>query len=303
MRAAAMSRDGTRLSYSQGRRVANVWRVPILAQRAATWSDAHQITFDQAFIEYLDVSPEGTRLLISSDRSGNPDIWVLPVEGGDMEPVVSDPAPDWGPAWSPNGREVAFYSYRSGNRDVWVISLHGGAARQLTDNPAADRFPSWSPDGTQIGFASDRGGPAGIWITPARGGEATKIPGLGGRPYWSPHGKWLAVLSWLPSADAYGEVWRVSVVAAAPPRRLAAKSSGNCGDWSPDGRTFYFVGIGKNESNLHAVSIDGTSQRQMTVLTGRRGAMGCMTTDGRNLFFTWEEDLGDLWVMDVVGRD
>ena len=148
-----------------------------------------------------------------------------------MEPVVSDPVPDWAPAWSPNGREVAFYWYRSGNRDVWVISLHGGAARQLTDNPAADRFPSWSPNGQRIVFVSNRSGPAGIWITPARGGEATKIPGLGGRPYWSPDGKWLAVLGWLPSVDAFGEVWGVSVVAAAPPRRLAAKSGGNCGDW------------------------------------------------------------------------
>jgi Tol biopolymer transport system component len=99
------------------------------------------------------------------------------------------------------------------------------------------------------------------------------------------------------------EIWRVSVPDAAPPLRLAKNAAVICGDWSPDGRTFFFVGSGKNETNVHAVSIDGSSQRQMTVLGGRRGAMGCMTTDGRNLFFTWEEDLGDLWVMDVVARN
>ena len=46
IRRAAMSPDGTRLAYSKGRRIANVWRVPILSDRPATWVDAEQVTFD-----------------------------------------------------------------------------------------------------------------------------------------------------------------------------------------------------------------------------------------------------------------
>ena len=36
-------------------------------------------------------------------------------------------------------------------------------------------------------------------------------------------------------------------------------------------------------------------------LRDRRGSMGWhFSTDGAYLYFTWWEDLGDIWVMDVV---
>ena len=84
IREATLSPDGTRLAYSKGGLVANVWRVPILDDRAATWADAEQITFDEAYIEHFDLSRDGRRLVISSDHTGRADIWVLPVDGGDI---------------------------------------------------------------------------------------------------------------------------------------------------------------------------------------------------------------------------
>ncbi len=79
MRHAAFSPDGTKLAYSRGRLVANVWKVPILEDRPATWADAEQLTFEQAFVESFDVSPDGAQLMLNSDRSGNPDLWMLPL--------------------------------------------------------------------------------------------------------------------------------------------------------------------------------------------------------------------------------
>jgi Tol biopolymer transport system component len=70
--AAAVSPDGQRLAYAKGRGLGNVFRVPILTERAATWADVRQITFDQAHVEYLDVTRDGERLAVSSDRAGNP---------------------------------------------------------------------------------------------------------------------------------------------------------------------------------------------------------------------------------------
>jgi len=52
IRHAAFSPDGTKLAYSWGRLVANVWRVPILEDRPATWADAEQLTFEQAFVRF-----------------------------------------------------------------------------------------------------------------------------------------------------------------------------------------------------------------------------------------------------------
>ena len=84
------------------------------------------------------MSPNGKTLVISSDRRGNKDLWLLPSTGGEMTQLTSDPTPDWAPRWSPDGKEIAFYAYRSGNRDIWVMPAQGGPARQLTAHPGVD---------------------------------------------------------------------------------------------------------------------------------------------------------------------
>ena len=70
IRSAAFSTDGTKLAYTRGGRVSNVWRVPIRSDRPAVWADATQVTSEQAFIEFLDISPDGQQLAVSSDRRG-----------------------------------------------------------------------------------------------------------------------------------------------------------------------------------------------------------------------------------------
>ena len=73
--------------------------------------------------------------------------------------------------------------------------------------------------------------------------------------------------------------------------------------WSSDGKRVFFTGRGERAGNLWAVTLeDELERRPMTELTGRRGTLGdmCLATDGQYLYFCWREDLGDIWVMDVV---
>ncbi len=149
IRSASFSPDGTKLVYSKGRRVANLWKAPVRHDRPVTWADAEQLTFDQAFIGFVSLSPDRRHLLFSSDRKGNQDLWILPVEGGDMRQLPTDPSPDFSPVMSPDGTKVAFYSNRSGNRDLWVVPAGGGAARQITRSEAQDSHPDWPPDGRE----------------------------------------------------------------------------------------------------------------------------------------------------------
>ena len=215
VRQAAFSADGAKLAYSKGREVANVWSVPVLSDRPATWADARQVTFDHARIETLDLSPDGRTLAVSSDRSGNHDLWLMSADGGEMRPITTDPTPDWAPRWSPDGTQLTFYAYRSGNRDVWVLPLDGGPARQLTHDPAADMFPRWSADGREVVFGSGRR-PPGVsnWSVPAMGGEERAIDHLpssmdAARPVWSPDGRWLALT--VRRAGEGPRLWRARV--------------------------------------------------------------------------------------------
>ncbi len=171
--------DEKKFAYSNGRRVANVWRVPIMRERPATWVDAQQITFDQAFVECMDVSPDGKRLVVNSNRGGYVDLWTMPSDGGEMEPLTTDLPPDWCPVWSPDGNEIAFYSYRAGNRDIWVISAEGGPARQKTRHESGQLMPAWSPDGDYIAYHSNELGRADVWIVPSGREKKYGFPGDG----------------------------------------------------------------------------------------------------------------------------
>ena len=298
IRHALLSQDGMRFAYSKGRLVANLWRVPIKKNIPATWKDAEQVTFDQAFIEFVDVSSDGERLLFSSDRAGNQDLWTMSLESGEMQKMTTDPAPDWSPAWSPDGKGIVFYSARSGNRDIWLIPMSGTPMRQMTKNEESDVNPVWSPDGKQIAFASGRKGNLDIWVIPSEGGEAKQVtvhPSEDAYPQWSPNGEWLVFRS---NRNGKLCLWRAPAVGGRA--ELLTKDSASYSRWSPDGKKIYFIGSGDGAGNLWELSVEDGVVRPVTELVGKHGDLGlfALATDGRQLFFTWEEDKGDLWVME-----
>ena len=297
LRNAALAPDGSKLAYSRGGRVANVWRVPIREDREATWNDAEQVTFDQAFIEFVEL--HGERRFVSSDRMGNQDLWELATEGSAMRQLTTEPTPDWSPRVSPDGGSLLFYSYRSGNRDLWVMPLTGGPAQQLTSHEATDMLPTWSPDGEQIAFVSERSGNQDIWVISRDGGEPRQLVAdlaSDSFPRWSPDGEWVGFVSM--RTDSSG-VWRVPG-GGGDAERLADDATLLA--WSPDGRAIYIA----RPDALWEVSLDAGRERRLMELTGKRGALsvfGSAAFDGHYLYFVWREDQGDIWVMDVVRND
>ncbi len=298
MSEAWMSPDGTKLAYVRGGRVGNAWRIPILDDRPATWADAEQLTFDAADIHGVGVSPDGTRVVVSSERSGNADLWTLPAGGGEMRQLTTEPTPDWAARWSPDGQQIAFYAYRSGNRDIWMMPAGGGTARQLTTHEADDWGPAWSPDGTEIVFVSQRRGIDDLWIVSIQSGEERLLiesthpfPW----PEWSPDGRWLAFQS---NRSGRSETWRIPAGGGDPEQLTTGGSSLTV--WSPDGREIYF----RREGQFWALSVETRSERRLTDLTGKVGYLNVgVSTDGRYLYFPWTSRQGDIWVMDVVDQE
>ena len=277
-----------------------MWRVPVLSDRPATWADAEQVTSEHALIEFVDLSPNGKLLAVSSDRRGNQDLWLLPAAGGEMTPLTTDPTPDWNPRWSPDGSEMAFYAFRSGNRDIWVMPSRGGPARQVTSHPATDARPAWSPDGREIAFSSQRTEGSGRWIVNAKGGDArfvTEASGDSGE--WSPDGHALVV-------EREGSVYRVAKDAGEPALIARTGDQAYSLRFTPDGQSLYYSVITgpRDRHDFWKVSLGNGKVSRLTKLEGRRGNIGYdFATDGRYLYFTWREDEGDIWVMDVATGD
>ena len=303
IQAASLLADGTKVAYSQGGRYANAWRVPIFADRAATWSDAEQLTFDQAFIEFVALSPDGRRLAVNSNRNGFQDLWTLPSEGGTMEALTNDAAPDWMPAWSPDGSEIAFYTGRTGNRDIFVMPSDGGPMRQLTTREGGDIMPAWSPDGQRLAYTAIRDGNYDIWTMSATGEDQVQLTDFerfDNLPAWSPDGEWIAYTS---SGDPGEGTFIKRVPAAGGEPEQVSVRPGGLPRWDPDGDSIYFSGRSQGRSNEYwEVTVADRTERLVADLSGKPGIQGgfACATDGEYLYFTWEEIIGDIWVMDVV---
>jgi TolB protein len=104
-------------------------------------------------------SPDGKWLAIVANRTGNFDLFRIPVGGGAEEQLTSNPGYDDGPDYSPDGRWIYFNSNRAGNYDIWRMPADGAGsgdakAERVTSDEWEDWFPHPSPDGKRLVFLS-----------------------------------------------------------------------------------------------------------------------------------------------------
>lgn len=101
-------------------------------------------------------SPDSSRIVWSSVRDLNLEIYVADKDGENRLRLTQNGARDWFPAWSPDGTRITFSSDRDGNENIYVINADGTNLTQLTDHPQHDFYAMWSMDGTKILFVSER---------------------------------------------------------------------------------------------------------------------------------------------------
>jgi Tol biopolymer transport system component len=158
-------------------------------------------------------------------------------------------------------------------------------------------WPSWSPDGNEIAFRSRRTGEDATWIVDAKGGEPRPLTAVSANFEWSPDGRWFVV-------ERQNRLYRVAREGGEPV--LLAGELAYTPRFSPDGQSIYYTVItGPRENyDLWKLSLETGEVSRLTKLVGRRGSLGYVfATDGRYLYFTWSEDVGDIWVMDVATGD
>jgi Tol biopolymer transport system component len=122
-------------------------------------------------------SPDGSRIVFQSNRSGQWDIYVIDSDGSDLRRLTHDAAHDRTPVWSPDGTRIAFQSERDGNREIYVMDADGSNPRNVTNHPGEDSHPKWSGDGLRIVFDSDRDEPGNyeIYEMNADGSDVTRL--------------------------------------------------------------------------------------------------------------------------------
>jgi tricorn protease len=92
----------------------DIWTAPVDGS-----SPARRLT-DHLAWDYLPrFSPDGASIAFVSDRSGNPDVWVIPAAGGTARQVTTFSGSDVLCGWTPDGR-IVFQS----NRGLWSTDLY-----------------------------------------------------------------------------------------------------------------------------------------------------------------------------------
>src|SRR3990172_3701364 len=111
------------------------------------------------------VSPDGKKVVFTSNRTGYWDLYILDLPSGATSRLTDSLEYDGAPSWSPDGLWVVFESYFENSLDIFILSALEPQQPpiRLTYTLSADHSPAWSPQGRRIAFVSDRSGEAEIW--------------------------------------------------------------------------------------------------------------------------------------------
>jgi WD40-like Beta Propeller Repeat len=88
-------------------------------------------------------SPDGQKILFTSDRDGNREIYVMNPDGTGQTNLTANPAADFNPVWSPDSKQIAFGSNRDGDYDIYVMNRDGTGLVQVTNNSIDDSLQDW----------------------------------------------------------------------------------------------------------------------------------------------------------------
>lgn len=170
----------------------------------ATGGKATPITKGIAFDTHPRYSPDGKKILFTSDRSGSENLWVIDTEKQDTTQLTKDPNVNITDAdWTPDGEYVV---YCKGRMYLQLSMVHkdGGGGVQLIDAPPTLKTidPAVSADGRYIYYSVRNG--AWTYNAPMpqyqigqydrQNGKTTVITSRYGSaftPVLSPDGKWM----------------------------------------------------------------------------------------------------------------
>jgi len=277
--------------------------VPVLVRWLSSSGDtflpewtSRRLTVDPGWESEPALSPDGREVAFAAERTGDPEIWIVDVDGGAPRRLTADSATDSSPAWFPDGRSLAFVSDRGGRKSVWKLDRSGGPPSLLVPGGVD---PALSPDGRQIAFARpDDSGNLRIAVAPIADPSRARLltdadDGLWDHqaPAWSPDGETICY------AD-FRDLWLVPSKGGSPRKLTTAHGSDSDPVWSADGGSIYFSSLREGTTALWRVPSQGGTATRLTVGTGPE-VQPSLSSDGRRVVFSTFGRNRDIWLLDL----
>lgn len=248
-------------------------------------------------------TPDAKNVLFSSNRTGAPSAWMIPVNEGKPQGPPRLVRPNTGRMF-PIGfsRDGSFYyEIHRGMKDVYIASLDSKTGKPLTDpQKASERFEGanygadWSPDGRRLAYVVRREndglemGSTLIIRDLKTGAERRLSPGLKFMfdVLWSPDGN--SLLTWGPNKSGRRGVYRVdartgqaSLIVQARPGSYNIMRP----EWSRDGKTVYYNRAEVPDGKESIVALDLESGEERQIYTTARLSARALSPSGREMAF------------------
>jgi tricorn protease-like protein len=134
-----------------------------------------QLTDAPGYDAEATLSPDGSRMVFTSTRSGDLELYTMNVDGSDVRQVTDELGYDGGAFFSPDGSQLVFRASRPKTEEevttyktllaenvvqptdmeIFVCNADGSNLRQITDLGGANWAPFFHPSGEKIIFASN----------------------------------------------------------------------------------------------------------------------------------------------------
>jgi hypothetical protein len=213
----------------------DIWSLPIEANQGKVVGELQRLTQDAAVDFHPALSPDGSRMVFISGRTGHEEIWIKDLRTGEDSVLTASRSNKWKPYFSPDGSRVSFTCVEGKQWNVHVIPATGGAPESICQD--CGQATDWSSDGKRIIGNTISGR---VWLLELASRRITELFAQPDRwlaiDRFSPDHRWITLLD--------GRSWRSYVApfqgeARIPESALIPIGEGLMVYWSPDGTLVY----------------------------------------------------------------
>lgn len=165
-------------------------------------SNVVRLTNNSANEERPGFSPNGSKIVYSSEISGNGDIYVMNADGTGTIQLTNSSALENGPQWSSDGTTILYKKKPASQEhgDIWAVNADGSNERAFVATNNDESGPVWEPNNLGIAFSGKRGSDmySNIFTASITGGNEVRLTSGDGDNFaaaWSPNGNKIAFRS------------------------------------------------------------------------------------------------------------
>ncbi len=265
----ALSRDGTRMAFTEQNHQVRTWLFPFDASHGRITGMGVPVTSPGLESWLPNLSPDGSKLVFMGDRAGTLGLWEESLPGGNERPVIVDKFARGGAVWSPDGKRLAYLRGTSSVNEQFVIWSSDSRTEEAITPDTAVAHSCWVYD-----WAKD-----GKWLLVTA--PATDTPAVCSRNLFERASN-VGSLVQIPTSPAPVGMTQKRILASNPRYDIFQ------GHFSPDSRWVAFEGVrdpgGVRESVIFTIPAGGGKWVALT--DGKEWAdKPRWSPDGKTLFY------------------